>query len=52
MNWKVTMIYRRCQGKKNQRIHNCYYEIIILMMKNTYSYNSENIPEVKDNINL
>ena len=21
-------------------------------MKNTYSYNSENIPEVKDNINL
>ena len=50
MIWKVTMKYWRCQGKKNQCIHNC--EIIILMMKNTYSYNSENIPEMKDNINL
>lgn len=45
------MIYQRCHGKKSQCIHNYSYEIIILMIKNIYSYNKENDPEMKENMN-
>lgn len=41
------MIHKRHQGKKSQCTHNCYYEIIILMMKNIYSYNQRKYPRNK-----